>query len=112
MTRAGDELGMAVDGNPENKSQHQLGHTTIVERYKQSRVEQEEPGRNGEDGFQPRRHGEESCDVRIHGDDIGNYDWTSPEIVDTWMASVELSEGVPWVGNDLPPSLRMKPSGR
>ncbi len=32
--------------------------------------------------------------------------WTSPEIVDTRMASIELSEGVPWVVNDLPPSSR------
>jgi len=38
--------------------------------------------------------------------------WTSPEIVDTWMANIELSEGVPWVSNDLPPSSRTKPSVR
>lgn len=38
--------------------------------------------------------------------------WTSPGIVDTWMASIELPEGVPWVVNDLPPSSRMKPSAR
>ena len=43
MTRAGDELGMAVDRNRENKSQHQLGYATFVERDKQSRVDQEEP---------------------------------------------------------------------
>jgi hypothetical protein len=38
--------------------------------------------------------------------------WTSPGIVDTWMAKIELSEGVPWVSNDLPPSSRTKPSAR
>ena len=74
MTRAGDELGMAVNRNRSNKSQHQLGHTTFVERHKQSRVDQEEPGPNGEDGFQSRRHGEERCNVRIHDDHIGNFD--------------------------------------
>ena len=74
MTRAGDELGMAVDRNRENKGQHQLGYATFVERDKQSRVDQEEPGPNGEDGLHPCRYGEERCDVCIHGDDIGNID--------------------------------------
>jgi hypothetical protein len=39
---------------------------------------------------------------------LKNLKWTSLEIVDTRMASIELSEGVPWVIIDIAPSLRMR----
>ncbi|HIG71328.1 MAG: hypothetical protein ABGX04_08595 [Myxococcales bacterium] len=38
--------------------------------------------------------------------------WTSPKTVDTQEASIELSGGVTWVVNVLPPSLRKEPFAR